>query len=138
MFVDINDHINVRVYYLKTGHTYKAYTFSEFENLKLRDSEKTKYQMLNVVMKQLTWGLQNNLQDEALRDLPDGTTKFYYKTFKEGKLGQTIVSWDAKDKDGKDVLLSIDTIRGLSPTIAEAIIRGYDEGALLGDEDEKK
>jgi len=138
MFIDTNDRINVKVYYLKKGHVYIAYTKREFDNIKLRDSEKEKYQCLNIVMRPLTWGLQNDLQEHALRDLPDGTTKFHYKTFKEGKVEQTILSWDAKDKDGKAVPVNINNIRGLSPDIAEAIIRDYDEQVLLGDEEEKK
>ena len=138
MFVDINDHIKVRVHYLKSGHTYSSFTSTEFEKLRLRDSEKEAYKCLNLVMKQLTWGLQNDLQDSALRDMPDGTSKFHYKTFKEGKLSRTIVSWDAVDKEGKPVPVTIDIIRQLAPEIAESIVRAYDEAVLLGDEAEKK
>jgi len=148
MFIDVNDHIKVRVYYLKSGHTYESYTFSEFDKLKLRDSEKKKYKSLNLVMRQLTWGLQNDLQENALRDLPNGMSKFHYKTFKEGKLEKTIVSWSTqdeegndtpiKDKDGKEIKVSVDVIRGLAPEIAESIVRAYDNAVLLGDESEKK
>ena len=148
MFIDVNDHIKVRVYYLKSGHTYESYTSSEFDKLKLRDSEKKKYKSLNLVMRQLTWGLQNDLQENALRDLPNGMSKFHYKTFKEGKLEKTIVSWSTqdeegndtpiKDKDGKEIKVSVDVIRGLAPEIAESIVRAYDNAVLLGDESEKK
>jgi len=148
MFIDVNDHIKVRVYYLKNGHTYESYTSSEFDKLKLRDSEKKKYKSLNLVMRQLTWGLQNDLQENALRDLPNGMSKFHYKTFKEGKLEKTIVSWSTqddegndtpiKDKDGKEIKVSVDVIRGLAPEIAESIVRAYDSAVLLGDEAEKK
>jgi len=144
MFIDVNDHIKVRVYYLKSGHTYESYTSSEFDKLKLRDSEKKKYKSLNLVMRQLTWGLQNDLQENALRDLPNGMSKFHYKTFKEGKLEKTIVSWSTqdeegndtpiKDKDGKEIKVSVDVIRGLAPEIAESIVRAYDNAVLLGDE----
>jgi len=148
MFIDVNDHIKVKVYYLKSGHTYESYTSSEFEKLKLRDSEKKKYKSLNLLMRQLTWGLQNDLQENALRDLPNGMSKFHYKTFKEGKLEKTIVSWSTqdeegsdipiKDENGKEIKVTVDIIRGLSPVIAESIIRAYDNIVLLGEESEKK
>ena len=148
MFVNVDNHIKVKLYYLKNGRTYDVFTPSEFDSLKLRESEKTKYQVLKIVMKQLTWGLQNDLQEKALRDLPDGTTKFHYKAFKEGKLENTIISWSTenedgedvpvKDKDGNNVPVNLNTFRSLSPEIAEAIVRAYDEMVLLGDDEEKK
>jgi len=138
MFIDTNEQIKVTVYYLKKGYIYDAYTSSEFELLKLRDSEKTKYKELNLVMRQLTWGLQNELQDEALRELPDGTSKFQYKIFKEAKIEKTIISWDAKNEKDEPIDINLKIIRSLAPEIAEAIIRAYDTATLLGGEDEKK
>jgi len=148
MFIDSNENVTVRVYYARKGKTYEAYTKDEYSKLKLRDSEKEKYACLDIVMRQLTWGLQNDLQDVAIKDLPDGTTKFYYKAFKEGKLEKTIVSWSTLDKegkecpvvdkDGKPIPARIDNIRALAPEIAEAIVRGYDQQSLMGDDEEKK
>lgn len=138
MFIDENDHIKVRIHYAKKGRLYEAYTEDEFEAKVVRDDEKKRFKCLNVTMRVLDWGLQNDLQDNALKDLPDGTTKFHYKTFKETKLQKTIVSWDAKDKDGNEIAVSIGIVRSLAPEVADTLIRAYDKQSLLGDEDEKK
>lgn len=138
MFIDVNDNVEVKVYYVKKGRVYEGYTEKEYSQLNLRDDARKKFECLNIVMRQLTWGLQNDLQDNALIDLPNGNSKFHYKTFKETKLEKTIVSWDAKDKDEKNIRATVEVVRELSPEIADAILRGYDEQSLLGDAEEKK
>lgn len=158
MFIDDKDFIDVAIFYKKKGRNYYAYTTSELDDileeqekiLKKMEEErkdtdelelisKDDYSIFNLKMKCLDWELYNDLQESALVESPiTQEKKFNYKLYKEAKLKNLIISWDARDDKGKIIEVKQNTILKLSPQIAEAIIRGYDEGTLLDGDEEKK
>jgi len=137
MFIEDNELTEVKVYYKKIrANAYEAYTKKEFQSLK--DKNKDKYSALIVKMKELTWGLYNELQDESYKMGPDGKDRqFNYKLFKENRMQRLLVEWDAKDKDDNVVPINSKTILKMAPDIAEAILRGYDEVSTLSEDDKK-
>jgi len=137
MFVKNDQLIELLIHYRKKGHTYVAHTNSEMKNLDLSDENQKKYDVLNVKMSNLTWGLYNQLQEDALMDRGDGAKVFNYKRYKENKLIKLIKEWDAREGD-KGVPVNPQTVTSLVPSIAEAILRAYDEVTFIGEEDEKK
>jgi len=137
MFITDNDLVEVNLFHRKSGHRYIAYTKKEFDKAPLKDDEKTKYSKLCVKMYQLTWGMYNALQEEAMVDAGNGDRQFNFKVYKENRLKKLIKEWDAK-KDEKLVPVNEKTLSMLSPSIAEAILRAYDEESMLTEEEEGK
>ena len=135
MFIDSSSEIEVKVHYKKVGKTFYAFTESEFKDLK--DDEKDGFETLVVKMAELTWGMHNELQETSVDAGSDGDRKFNYKKFKENKLVKLIRSWDAKGRDLQPVPVSRDLILNLAPSIAETILRAYDEDNILSEEEEK-
>jgi hypothetical protein len=138
MFIKDDEVINIKVYYKKIAHKYLAYTDKEFEALKLKPEEAAKYDATNVSMKLLSWGLYNDLQENAMTPDGNGDQKFNFKMFKEGRLLKLTKTWDAKDKEGRPIPINEKSILSLSPQVAEAILRAYDEVSYLQDDEEKK
>jgi hypothetical protein len=72
----------------------------------------------------------------------NGDRTWNYKLYKENRLKNLVVSWDAKKKNDKGELIPVplnnETLLSLSPDIAEAILSTYDSITLLDDEQEKK
>ena len=134
MFVKENATIDIKIYYSKLPHGYMACTEAEFN--KLSDDKKEKYESLNVKMKEMTWGLYNELQESGLVENESGDRHFHFKQFKESRLKKLIKEWDAKDENDKVVPVSENMILHLAPSIAEAILRAYDEVSFMSPETE--
>ena len=161
MFIDEQAVVPIKVYYRRKNRTYEAYTESELrkliadrkkieEELKKSPSPKKQneldqfpqikeedYMVLELKMRELNWGLYNELQEDGTATTEDGRRIFDYKQYKENKLRKLIVQWSA-EKDGKGVPINEISIKKMSPDIAEAILRAYDEENMIEDEEEKK
>jgi len=137
MFIEDNEKISLKIYYRKLGRNYEALTETDFK--KLTDELKSKFKVLSIEMKIMTWGLYNDLQEAAMAELGDGTGNkiFNWKLYKESRLRRLLLKWDAKDKEGKPVPISDKNINQLAPSIAEVILKAYDEESFLGEEEEK-
>lgn len=135
--------IEVVVHYRKVGRGYIAYTDAAFTESKLDDLLKAKYKKVKVSMKPLNWELYNELQDQAFQtDEKTGKRKFNYKLYKERKLLNLIIGWDAVTLNEKGetvpIVVNEKNIMSLSPDIAEAILEGYDSESLMSEDEEKK
>ena len=141
MFIEENNTVEVVVYYKRLKYQYVSFTESEFKNEELSEEDKAKYKKLIVKMKQLTWGLYNDLQEGAVDLDGDGNRRFNYKKYKESRLIRLISGWDATKKQGdKEIPARTDerTIKELAPEIAESILNAYDQIVFLGEEEEGK
>jgi hypothetical protein len=137
MFIDDNDLVEIKIHYRKQKKLYNACTEKEFNALK--EDEKKKFSnILTIQMKNLNWGLFNDLQDQAMVEGVNGEHNFNFRIYKENRLKKLIKSWDATDKDSKPVPVNDSAISHLSPMIAEAIYRAYDEASMLTEEEEGK
>ena len=136
MFIEEKDVIELSLRYRKRGHDYEAYTSKEFKALKLDEEKAKKYDVVHLKARPLTWGLYNELQEAAMIISESGDRQFNYKLYKENRLKRLLIEWDAKDKDGKTVIVNEKTIAHLSPVIAEAILRAYDEVSYVGEDEE--
>lgn len=142
MFIDSSETVDLSIYYRKMGKHYVAYNTKDFEAMQFSPEEKDKHDCVNIKMKQLTWGLFNDLQEGAIVRGPNGERVWNYKLYKENRLKNLIISWDAKRKNAKGEVESVpatpENILSLSPDIAEAILTTYDSLTLLDEEEEKK
>ena len=142
MFIENDSTIDIVIYYKKMGYHYLAYSENEFKDEDLTDKEREEFKKLTVKMKQLTWGLYNELQDLSVDVDDEGNRKFNYKKYKEIRLIKLIADWDAtiKDKKGDDVKVNPieKTIKSMSPEIAESLLNAYDQIMYLSEEEEKK
>ena len=136
MFIQDNDLIEIKVYVRNNGHRYTCYTENDYK--KLAEKDKNKCNPFVLKMKELTWGLYNQLQDESMLETNSGESKFNYRHYKEAKLRALIKERDAKGKDGKPVQVDESNISHLAPAIAETILRAYDEISFLTEEEEVK
>ena len=139
MFIEDKDTIDFSIYYkkvLKDRRLYIAYTESEFKLLP--EEEQKGCDTLSLKMKELTWGMYNDLQEEAMADTNgSGDRQFNFKIYKENRLLTLLSGWSAKDKDDKPVPINNKAVSHLSPTIAETILRAYDEVSFVTEEKEK-
>ena len=138
MFIKDTDLVDINIYYSKKGNRYLAYTQREFNISSLKEDEKKKYKTLSLKMRELTWGLYNQLQEDAMIDDSNNNSQFNVKVYKENRLNQLIKEWDATDEEGKVVPISSNSISHLSPDIAETILRAYDEISFIDKEEEGK
>jgi 3-polyprenyl-4-hydroxybenzoate decarboxylase len=136
MFIRENDEVEIKIYCKKIRTRYAALTEKEFKAIP--ELEKPKYELLTIMMREMTWGTFNKLHEDALEDAPGGEQKFNYRLYKESKLKALIKSWSAKDKEGKIIPVSENMIAHLAPSVAECIIKAYDEVSLLNEEEEGK
>lgn len=138
MFIEDTDYIPIRIYWKKKGHTYLAYCEDDFEKTYVRDNDNKKsFSALNVKLKEMTWGLYNDVHENSVVLDGNGERQFNYKLYKENRLAKTLVDWDAKDSRGIPVPVNSETLKKLAPPIAEAILKAYDKIAFLGGEQEK-
>ena len=152
MFVQDDDLVDIVIYWRQVGYNYEAHTNSEFKKLKAAgekeikseedrlnfENKMSKFKILNVKMKILTWGLYNDLQENAMVvSAVTGDRHFNLKMYKEQRLKRLLTNWDALNKEGKPVSISDGSIAHLAPDIAETILRGYDEMSFLDEEQEK-
>lgn len=140
MFIDEQDTIKIIVYYKKTKQRYTAYSGKEYSELK--EDERGKCKSVNITAKQLSWGLFNELQESAIVRGVNGERFWNFKLYKENKLKNIILDWDAKRKNAKGeeelVPINTETINKLAPEIAEMILSEYDSLTTLDDVEEKK
>ena len=136
MFISNSDLIDIKIYWKKIKNKYIALTESEMAKKELDEVDKKKYSVLNLKMIELSWGLYNQLQEDAL-DVDGDSKRWNIKKFKENKLKKTIKEWDAKTDKGDAIPINEKTILSLTPTIAETIIKAYDEVTFLNEDDEK-
>lgn len=142
MFIEESKPIEVIVHYRKIGRSYIAYNDEKFKSVRLDLSTRGKYKIVKIKMKPLTWRLYNELQESAYITEEDGQKRFNYRLYKENRLKELIIEWDATTTNDKGesvpVPVTEDNIMKLSPDIAEAILEGYDSASLISEEDEKK
>jgi hypothetical protein len=160
MLLDQRDIVTVRLYYKKQGYSYLVFTEAEIKEKhdELEKSKKNKqlskedveniskkqeelnhdnFEKLEVQMRVLTWGDYNRFQENATKTLADGERYFDYKTYKEDRLKNLIVGWDAKDKEDRDIPFSPTLLLKMPYQIAESITRGFDEETFYDEEREK-
>ena len=165
MFIEGDEIVEFKILYKKTRHIYTAYTEVEFKDfLEIRRSEldeKNKqrdkkrdlesivdidaviegeiglYSSLNVKMKEVSWGLYNELQEGAYEADEKGERVFNYRKYKESRLITLLMEWDAKSKKGDPVKIDKRSIYNTPPPIAEAILRAYDDVSFINEETEK-
>lgn len=145
LFVEMSDVVDVKIYYRKKNKKCQAFTEEEFEAMK-KKSQKDKdeaafkeeaFKELNMKMKELTWGLYNELQEGATDSGENGDRMFNYRKYRENKFERLLVSWDAQDASGKIAQVSPAMIRKLPPEIPDAALRSYDTVSFLDKEAEK-
>jgi hypothetical protein len=137
MFVSSDDTINVVIFFKKDGSHYIVYNEKDFLKLKLEQEQIKEYTKVKFLMRQLTWGLYNALQEYATIEIGKGKGKIPKKEwnfflYKEIKLKTLIIGWDLKG-----VPFSQDAIMNLAPEVAEVILDTYDSFSTLNDLDEE-
>jgi hypothetical protein len=142
MFIKQNSTVELVLFYKRMGMHYIAYSDADFKNEELTDEERGIYKKLTIQMKQLTWGLYNELQEGSSKEDDEGNNKFCFRKYKELRLTRLISSWDATALNDKDEVVPVkindETIKSLAPEIAETILNAYDELMFLTEEEEKK
>lgn len=141
MFVEENSLLDVVVFYRKKGLHYDAYPEPDFEALEITTEERSKFKKVTIKMKELNWGLYNDLHERAVVEDEEGNRKFNYSKYKEIRLMRLITSWDATITKGDKVVpvpVSERNIKGMAPNIAEAIIEAYDKKVYVSEEEEGK
>ena len=145
LFIAMNDLVDVKIYYRMKNKKCQALTEEEFKDMD-KKSQKEKDQVafkkenfyeLNLKMKQLTWGLYNELQEDATEATEGGDRLFNYRKYRENKFEKLLVSWDAKDANGNPAHTNSAMIRLLPPEIPDTALKAYDSFSFLNKESEK-
>ena len=142
MFITENSTVDVVLLYKRVGMHYLVFGEKNFEDSNFTDEEKEKFKKLTVKMRQLTWGLHNEIQEGSVDtdtdDNGDQQRLFNHKKYKELRLTKLMHSWDATTEDDSKAKVSECTIKSLAPEIAESILNLYDDLMYLSEDDEKK
>jgi len=142
MFIDDEKKIKLCIFYKKLGRYYSCFTEKDFRDLDVKEEEKDSFKKVNIVMKDLTWGLYNEIQENSFSINKSGDRQFNYRLYKENRLTMLIESWDAVSlgPDGEAIPIPANekNIKSLSPEIAELIIAAYDDESYFTDAEEKK
>lgn len=140
MFIDVQDLIELKIYYKKDGRSFIAYIESDY--MKLKEENKKNYKTVQIGMKPLTWELYNEIQESSWVVDQTGQRKFNYRAYKENRLTKLIVKWDAQKPNEQGEMVPVpvnrETIMSLAPDIAEAILDAYDKVSVMTEDDEKK
>ena len=138
MFVENNSSVDIKIYYKKSGRSYTVYTDEEFDGLDISEEKKKDFKILNAKMKEMTWGLYNDIQEKSMVTNIEGERQFNYKLYKENKIKNLLIEWDARNENNEVVPINEITIGHLVPAIPEAILRAYDKISFVGEDEEKK
>jgi len=165
MFIDEKELIEFKIYYKKVNRHYVAFNEEDFQDLevpsieklteeakkrlseeeknKMKEEEKAKFKVVTIKARPLTWGLYNELQEEAVIKDNLGNRQWNYKRYKEVKLRRIIAEWDvkiARENDGQMITapVSPNIIASLSPDVAEVILNAYDKIMIMDEAEEKK
>ena len=82
MFISSDDTVNVIVFFKKEPGHYVAYNEKDFLKLQLEKDSKKEYTKVKFVMRQLTWGLYNAMQEASMVELGNGKSKIPKKALK--------------------------------------------------------
>lgn len=127
MFISNDEMLDMVFYYKKINKwKYVIYNEKEFEKKELSDEEISKYNKLILECTVLDFGLSNSLHMDSMVEGSDGFKEFNAKFYNENKLLRVIKGWNAKDKDGKPIPITLENIRNLAPEIGNKIIKDYD------------
>lgn len=142
MFVEDNALVDIIIFYKKDGRYYNCHSDKDFKKLPLDDEEIKSYKKVHIKMKELTWGLYNEIQDQSVTYDVNGNRNFNYKLYKENRLIKLITFWDAMTVNDQGEVVKVPlnekNIKSLAPEIGELIISIYDDFSYFTDEDEKK
>ena len=141
MFIQDTDTVDICIHYKKVGKKYLAYNEKELEEADFDEEAKKEYKSVTITMKQLTWGLYNDLQESAVDVDEAGNRRFNYTKYKEQRLTQLIIDWDATRMNGDKAIrvkVSKSTLRSLAPEIAESILTAYEEMMYVSEDEEGK
>ena len=142
MFVDKEKTIDIVIYYNKQGRFYDCHSKRSFDDLEISEDEKSSYKKVSIRMRELSWGLYNDIQEDSVIVDQNGNRNFNYRLYKENRLVKLIHSWDAKTTNGNGEVIPVpvteENIKSLAPEIAELISSLYDDSSYFTEEDEKK
>lgn len=129
MFIDANETVDIVLYYKKENKHYRVFSQKDLNELNLTQIEKNEFKVVNIKMKAMTWGLYNDLQDMGFEKGVNNERIWNFKLYKQNRLKNLIVSWDAKKTNAKgeqeNVPVTQETILSLAPEIAESILAAY-------------
>lgn len=145
LFVDNNDLVEIKIYYRKKNKKCQAFTEEEFNTLKKKTEieknkigfEENQFKELNLKMKELNWGLYNDLQESSTESSENGERLFNYRKYREYKFERLLVSWDAKDPNGNVAAVNPVMIKKLPPEIPDTALKAYDTISFLDKDSEK-
>ena len=145
LFIENNDMVDVKIYYRMKNKKCQALTEEEFKKMDAKSQKekekaafkKEAFNELNLKMKELSWGLYNELQEAATESTEGGERLFNYRKYRENKFEKLLVSWDARDASGNVAKTNPNIIKKLPPEVPDAALRGYDTFSFLDKESEK-
>jgi len=141
-FVDVSETVDVIVYYKKDGRNILAINQEQFDtNVERGILNPDDFKIIEVQMRELNWGLYNEINEMAVFTNEEGMRNFNLKTYKEAKLLKLIKSWNISiEKNGQDRIVPVDAnnLGKLHQNIVEAILSEYDRLSIISEEELKK
>ncbi len=133
MFIDVKDLITVELFWKRNEKNKNIVVLRDLNSLS--EEVKKTFNKTTFKMRPLNWGIYNDLQRESMvdRGTGDGEQLDWLK-YKENKLSKILADWDAKDKDGNKIPITMETIKTLHPLIAEFALAEYDKKTIASEE----
>jgi hypothetical protein len=137
-------YIEVDLYYkiekTKSGQNFPiVITEEEYNKLRLDEKLKDKAKSLKTSWQMPTWKNANDLLHSAtIYNYQKNDMDIDWNSYRDKRLKQYLVKWDAKDKDGQEIPCNEETINMLHQNIALALLKKYDEATQIDKETETK
>ena len=135
MFTEPGGEVKIELY-IKKGTSGRIRVETDLKDFP--EAERAKFEKATFALRPLTWKQHNDLQRAATVNRGPGMgSELDWISYKEKKLCMVLVSWDAKDADGKPVPVTDDRIYKLNPQVAESLLQEFDRATILGEEERK-
>jgi hypothetical protein len=141
LLIEDNDLIDIKVYYRarksKSGaKRVEVLTPEKAKEMLADDEKKDQVDEANFKCKQPAWADQNRLFADSSRYNPQtGKETTDWSVYSDLQLKSSIVDWDLKDDNDREIPVSEDYIDRLPANIASEILAQYRKAVLIGDDE---
>ncbi len=132
--------VAIQIHYLEEKSPEGFIKFSFPENRE--EWQKPNTHELNTTWSRITWEEHNNVMSQCMRPTLGQNEVVRYETdyliYKQLKMNACLKSWDAKNDDGTDLLLTPEVISSLAPEVADYLLKKFEEITEPNKEDLEK
>ncbi len=135
-FVDDGSPLKIELFYRRSSKGNAMHILRSLKDVK--EERRSEYSKITFLMRPMTWGFYNELQQVATVDVGMPTERIDWTVYKQQKVMRSLTGWDILDKDNNPVPVTPENIFKLHPVMVETLLSSYDEYSFVGEAETKK